>query len=79
MDPPLPVQDSRTDGRGWKNMHAVRAQVAFGRAVGGATVVELCERESEKEMVRIQVHALPTRRAAAAAIRLESGSLSLSP
>ena len=43
MNPPLSVQDSGTDGRGWQNVDAVGAQVALGGAVGGAPVVELCE------------------------------------
>ena len=47
MNPPLSVQDSGTDGRGWQNVHAVGAQVALGGAVGGAPVVELCEGEGD--------------------------------
>ena len=70
MNPPLPVQDSGTDGRGWQDVHAVGAQVALGGAVGGAAVVELCE--GRRERVIIQVQAL-------LAVRLESESLSLSP
>ena len=43
MNQPLPVQDSRTDGRGWQDMHAVWAKGALWRDVGSAPVVKLCE------------------------------------
>ena len=48
MHPPLPVQNSGADGRGWQDVHAVGAQAALWSDVGCASVVKLCEREREK-------------------------------